>query len=308
MKIQHLRHNEIDTEKWEKTILNSVNGNIYAFSWYLNIVSENWEALVLDDYEAVMPLPTKNVFGFNILRQPLFTQQLGVFSPHIQLVNNIQPFTEYIHSHFRYISLQFNKHNALPLNELQGIVIKKNNFELDLIPSYNYLWGKYHSNTKRNILKARQNQITVKTNSINAETFTTFIKKYVGLKVPHLSDKEYQKIKQIVEFSLRYKFGELYSAYDEKNRIIATVLFTFTHQRAYYLFAASSPIGKEKRAMFLLIDEFIKKYAEKNVILDFEGSMIPGLARFYESYGATNCNYEYYHYNKLPLFLKIIKH
>jgi hypothetical protein len=43
--------------------------------------------------------------------------------------------------------------------------------------------------------------------------------------------------------------------------------------------------------MFLLIDELIRQNAEKKIILDFEGSQIEGIARFYKGFGAENQPY-----------------
>jgi len=59
--------------------------------------------------------------------------------------------------------------------------------------------------------------------------------------------------------------------------------------------------------MFFLLDEFIRKYAEKNVILDFEGSMIPGLARYYEGFGAIAGKYQQIISNHLPFYIRWIK-
>ncbi len=39
-----------------------------------------WDALVLDDYQAVMPLTWRSKFGIRYLYQPAFTQQTGIFS------------------------------------------------------------------------------------------------------------------------------------------------------------------------------------------------------------------------------------
>ena len=59
MEIKYLSHNNIDLKKWDICIQNAYNSLIYAESWYLDIVSPNWEALVYNDYEYVMPLPLK---------------------------------------------------------------------------------------------------------------------------------------------------------------------------------------------------------------------------------------------------------
>ena len=50
--IQYLLNHQIDKTKWDATIAEC--GNIYAFSWYLDIVHPQWEALVEDDYQSVM--------------------------------------------------------------------------------------------------------------------------------------------------------------------------------------------------------------------------------------------------------------
>jgi hypothetical protein len=47
--IKYLRQDEINVDKWDQCISHSVNGMIYAFSWYLDIVNNRWEALVEGD-------------------------------------------------------------------------------------------------------------------------------------------------------------------------------------------------------------------------------------------------------------------
>ena len=54
--IKHLTHNMIDKRRWDDCIAKSFNGSVYAWSWYLDIVHPNWEALIENDYERVMPL------------------------------------------------------------------------------------------------------------------------------------------------------------------------------------------------------------------------------------------------------------
>src|ERR1700692_3437990 len=78
--IHYLKHNAIDKRRWDEAIDRAFNGMIYAKSWYLDIVSPQWDALVSDDYRAVMPLTWRRKFGVYYLYQPFFTQQLGVFT------------------------------------------------------------------------------------------------------------------------------------------------------------------------------------------------------------------------------------
>jgi len=51
----------------------------------------------------------------------------------------------------------------------------------------------------------------------------------------------------------------------------------------------------------------IQKNANQRKILDFEGSMLAGVAKFYKSFGAEKINYFKLKRNNLPWFLRIIK-
>src|SRR6187431_1007687 len=77
--IQYLSHKEIDKTKWDACIEQASNGLIYPYSFYLDSMSKHWDALVLNDYEAVMPLTWNKKYGFYYLYQPAFTASLGVF-------------------------------------------------------------------------------------------------------------------------------------------------------------------------------------------------------------------------------------
>jgi hypothetical protein len=54
--ITYLKHTEIDKYKWDACITRASNSLVYAYSWFLDVVSPNWDALILDDYTAVMPI------------------------------------------------------------------------------------------------------------------------------------------------------------------------------------------------------------------------------------------------------------
>ncbi len=305
MNIQYLPHKKINFKKWDDCIRNSINGNLYAFSWYLDIVSEKWDALILNDYETVMPLTHQKKLGISYLSQPFFSQQLGVFSSHSITSEIVSAFILAIPSKFKYININLNKYNSIPGIEPEQ---KKNhNFELDLILDHEQICRKYSENTRRNISKANQYKLKVLSNSCPVDELIKLIKNNIGVKVENLPLKKYSTIQKIVSTSLQNQWGEILSVYNAENHLLAAVFFLFSHKKAYYLFAASTEEGKEKRAMFLLIDEFIRKYSEKNMTLDFEGSNIEGLARFYQGFGATDCQYTTIKQNRLPFPLRLLK-
>ena len=63
--IHYVKREDLEVAKYNDCIENSIQSRIYAFSWYLDIVADNWDVLVLNDYEAVMPVPFRRKFGVN---------------------------------------------------------------------------------------------------------------------------------------------------------------------------------------------------------------------------------------------------
>ena len=50
------------------------------FSWYLNWLAPQWQAVVLGDYEAVLPVFDRKKYGFNFTTRPFGTQSTGPYS------------------------------------------------------------------------------------------------------------------------------------------------------------------------------------------------------------------------------------
>ena len=78
---------------------------------------------------------------------------------------------------------------------------------------------------------------------------------------------------------------------DEHNQLLALCFILKSNKMLIYLSAVSSEKGKELNAMSLLIDGIIQQYANTDFIFDFEGSMIPGLARYYKGFGGVEINF-----------------
>ena len=114
------------------------------------------------------------------------------------------------------------------------------------------------------------------------------------------------------------RFRKLYRYLSEKKmtatygisldgQLLASCVFFFSHNRAYYILVGNHPDSRHTGASHALIDAFIKDHAGKKMALDFEGSDIPGLASFYSSFGAVNEPYPFLKINRLPFYLKWMK-
>lgn len=77
--IRFLTHSEIDPEKWNQTVRNSLSPTIFAAYELLDLLTgdDTWHALVEDDYETVMPLPTRKKGVLKYVYTPFFVRQNG---------------------------------------------------------------------------------------------------------------------------------------------------------------------------------------------------------------------------------------
>ena len=78
----------------------------------------------------------------------------------------------------------------------------------------------------------------------------------------------------------------------------------YSDKRFVFLKSGVRDEGKAKGAMHFLMDSFIRKYAGEKKVLDFGGSSVESVARFYKSFGALD--YVYLQIEKKSIF-KLIK-
>jgi hypothetical protein len=290
--IEYFQHKQIDKEKWDTCIQRCINGLIYAQSWYLDIVAPGWDALIENDYESVMPLPAKHKYRIPYLIQPHYTQQLGIFSINPVSLAIVKSFLQRIPSKFIWRDFNLNSQNPANFGENS----MRQNFELNLRAGYNEIYKGYNENTQRNLKKALQTSITLKA----AKDTTTFLDLFHIHSRLKLNAEAIGQLRSILEYSINHNYGEINITYNAHNKEIAGAFFLKDFERIIYLGSFNTDEGQQNSAMFLIMDTIIKKYVQQPLILDFEGSMIPGIARFFAGFGAQKVYYPRYRYSLIP--------
>src|SRR5688572_10861129 len=108
--IRFVPYKEIDFTKWDNCIATASNGLIYGYSYYLDHMAKQWDGLVLNDYEAVMPLIWRKKYGILYCYQPPFTQQCGWFGYPLT-THTCSILFEKIRFFCRYGDFMFNNNN-----------------------------------------------------------------------------------------------------------------------------------------------------------------------------------------------------
>ncbi len=285
MKVRLLKRHEIDDNKWDDCVINSVNSRHYAMVWHLDIVSPGWRGMVYGNYKAVMPVPLVFKFGLPLILQPFLCQQLGIFS-HERLGSEL---TEDFHKILKKpypvvynINLLNTPHSSSGL-KLEYLP----NIELDMNKEYSVLKNRFSKNTKRNISKAKSTGLIIKKTLPNEDLYN-FI--FNNLRFNY-SQKEQQLYKRVIDQSFTRGEGVLVSCLDNNEELLAIALFIIHKNRITFMGSSSSNEGYKKHAAFYIFDRVIDKYSNRGFTLDFEGSRTEGVARFYMGFGGEVTEY-----------------
>jgi len=235
------------------------------------------------------------------LYQPFVCAQLGLFGNNLtaQLLEN---FFNSIPQKFKYWDIYLNQHNVFELRDYP--IYSRVNFVLDLEQPYESHYKNYRDNIRRNARKATQLNCRIEKN-IPVEQVIKLAKQQ--MKTYSSKQGDLENFKKLYQHLKKIAMANVYGVFSKNNQLLASAVFFYSHQRAYYILVGNDPDGRTLGASHFLIDAFIKENAGKKLLLDFEGSDIRNLAFFYSSFGAVEEKYSAIKLNRLPKLLKWMK-
>ncbi|MFP5041168.1 hypothetical protein [Parasediminibacterium sp. JCM 36343] len=299
--IQIIPAHQIDTAKWDACVEANVNGLIYATAHYLNAMADNWSALVIDDYEAIMPLPWLKKWGFRYLYTPPLTQQLGLIGKAsisaAQLEQTIQRFAKYGSHLFNYENLSF-------LNPLNGSLY--NNYILDLNKPYQVIKEGYKKSFQKNINRAEKQGLKYQIDTDVYEASHLFYQ-YNKPNIGHVTEANMASFISLCQQLAKLNKVAIRKVTNNDNELLSIVLILQDGKRYYNILNYTSPLGRGLESNYFLYDNLFKELSNQPMLFDFEGSDLPGVKSFYESMGSINQPYFHWHFNKLPWFAKMVK-
>ncbi|MEY3450316.1 MAG: hypothetical protein RL711_141 [Bacteroidota bacterium] len=228
--IKIIKHTDIDFQKWDYAMAKACNSLVYGYSWYLNIVSPEWMGIVLNDYEAVMPITVHKKWGISYVSQPFCTQQLGLFASNEATIQSHLPeVITLLKAKFRYISIQLNY-----LNKLQNTNTLKNNFELSLAKPYAALYQHYSHGLKDNLRKAKKQAYAVEPTT-HYQVIIDFFIQEKGAAYTHIKAEHYAILSEICRQAQAKNLLTCTLIRDQHQQIVATALFIEHAQRIIFL-------------------------------------------------------------------------
>ncbi|MDO7887269.1 GNAT family N-acetyltransferase [Hymenobacter cheonanensis] len=311
--LRHVRHAEINRPQWDALINQAPNGLIYALTWYLDSVAPGWEALVREEggrYVAGLPLPVQRKFGLRYLKQPLFAQQLGLFSLETPTAADWQQVARLL-GRFRVITqYAFNTGNAELLGAGQpGLAgVPFTTYYLSLRPPYAQLLAGYKPNRRWRLNQARRRGLHVEP--------TTDIDLMVQIFAENTAPKIYGVIGEAYEYRIlralyararQEGLATMWQVRGASGEVLAMGLLFHFKQHLTYIFNCSTQAGKEAGAISVLLDEVLRAHAGQDLVFDFEAPEVPNVAHFYSSFGPAPAPYLAIAANRLPWPVRQLK-
>lgn len=284
--IKKIPYSEIDFDKYEACINNALQKNFYAKKEILDFLCEKWELLIYGDYDFVMPIPIKNKFGFRVVLQPLFCQQLGVFSSKLDREIE-QKFLLFLNKNYTIYQYAFNSENDFEDQSSfkSNYIISKTNYQL--------LRKRYFKGRKSAVKSAKN--LYVENLVLNDETLS-FIKNYT-LGLPKASDFEF--FIQYLDFLQSKKYLKLFGAFLE-NQLLNLAIVVEDDDSHYLLGFINDPEHIRKDGSSFLIDQILQNTISAKDF-SFMGSSIRGIEVFFKSFGSELKKFYVINHNRKQL-------
>jgi hypothetical protein len=260
----------------------------------------NWSALIVGDYETIMPLPWRKKFGIRYFYAPPFIQQLGLIGN--QALISFPELKNLLTTFAYYGDLFWNDENESLKDSFGGI--SKTNFILDLNHTNEFISALYSNDLQQNLVKASKYDLLTQSSTDIHKAILWYSQQY-GERFTRVSEQDYINFENnCIELSKTNNCFIRETIDPISKESLAIALLLKDNKRIYLILNAISNQGRKKSANHFLIANIIHEFSEQKLLFDFEGSSLEGVSDFYQNFHPINKPYFHYHHNQLPAPLK----
>lgn len=313
-----LRSSDINLAAWDACVAASPGrgGLPYAFSWWLQTTAGRWDAVVepapdgRGGYRSVLPLPVRRRPWGREVVQPLFTQQLGLLLTADSQHRDLADYLALAAGAYPRFYTQLGAAQPWPAlpPELGFTVSERRTHHLSLAPPYPTLLAGYCADYRRRLKRAGAEPAEMR-EVASAEGIIKLFRQTKGGEIASLRPRHYQLLSRLTTaLQRRHELLLLELRAPTTGELLAGAVFVRQPGVLIYLFAASSAAGRQAAGPLRLLDEAIRRHAgTAGLVLDFEGSMLPGVARFFANFGAAPVPYAALTSTRQPRLFRLLK-
>ncbi|MCC3159992.1 GNAT family N-acetyltransferase [Hymenobacter sp. 15J16-1T3B] len=300
MPLRYLTHSLIDRGAWDECVAAAAQVVPYAQAgWLEHTNAGGFDAVVETDpvtgrYLSLLPVPTQRRLWGREALQPPFTQQLGLLTTAGSRHREAGEYLGLLKGRFARLHLQLNDGNPAPAVLPAGWqAAERLTYQLPLDQSYESLHAGYCADYRRRLRQQREKAGVLLTDAADLAPLISLFQREKGGEVGGMQPAYYRRLQHLYD-SLQSQGQPLlvHAHATGTAELLAGALFIRYRNRLVYLFAGATPAGKKAAAPLLLLDEAIRRHAgTPGLVLDFEGGMIPSIARFFANFGARPVPY-----------------
>ena len=266
---------------------------LYAAPWWLDATcgENNWDAVVRKSEDgrviAALPFHTTKIRGLSAVITPPLTQWVSLISStddsgisNQSLLNDL-PKSSILDLCIRPEKELLHQGSDLPINLKYSFIIP----DMDSMESVRKA---YNEGLRRNLRQAEKNY-TVEVSDDIAGFLSLCEQSYFqrNMKPPKWLD---EVVRNVFKQLNLHQCGSITLA-KVQGKVIAAVLTAWDQHSAYYLAGGRTADDQGASAHALLLDHAVAAAQSKGIAFDFEGSMHPGIANFFQSFGGSPVAY-----------------
>ena len=272
---------------------------IFSRDWWLDTVcgEDKWDVLLVEDKGRVLAAMPVYIPLPGVISMPDYTQTMGPwFAPeaedtkyttvlgHRQVL--CKAFTDELKKNSVFLqNFNYQVTDWLPFYWAGFKQTTRYTYLLEDIGDKEIIREGMSVHTRRNINKAKEKHQVMVRKGIPADDFLAILDKTFQRqrKKNHQSSKT---LKRLIDVCRQRGQGDLWGGYDASGNLHAAVFIVWQESSAYYLAGGGDPAYRDSGAHSLVLWEAMQYVSDKSKVFDFEGSMIPGVERFFREFGA----------------------
>lgn len=257
---RYVPFDEIEKNKYNGTIHYSPNGNVYGYYWYLKALWREWDCIIEDDYESVLPIIPRRLAGSDYELLP----ELGPYS-----VNTLHPRRV---SDMLDMAKTYSHDSLYPINssvqaslEDYPAVQNHESWRLDTIEDIETLRSGYTSDVQKLLTEDKDYK------------FASGIKPEKIVEVDSLSSAQQNALLRIIYNAMHRGIGWSSALLDASGQNYAALsFFVSTHNKVFEIYAADLE-NTEARSQLLDLVLYNSAGKPNQIVSHYDAGILEGL-------------------------------
>jgi hypothetical protein len=283
--LQLIHRTEIDVARWD-TLVQQSQASVYNQIFYLDTLSENWYAIVLNDYQGAMAVPYTVRLGIK-----------GIFTPNF--IRSLDWMGKKPIDFFQVELLLKKEFSRCDLNTGQQLFSQSKELTYQHFDSEDEI--SLGSQTKRGIKKFEKTALVIE--KINISEALPLIVSELRGKVKSLTESNFKQFETLL---LNYDEQRCHCYGIRGEAIHAAIILIEWNNEVLYIKGGVDEFGKQNGLMHALMADSIRNAFKNGSKFSFEGSFVSSVRQFNLGFGAKDKLYYSWKWDNSPWWFKLL--